>query len=388
MKKNEEKTKHEIIEDIELDIPEDEIWTYQIPGLAAPHINREYKNAGIKRALLVIAIVIEVFLSIYFSVRAVSSETFEYKDLGNGTYEFFKFSNTVDTEEIDIDYCLNVRYLKEKESENHDDFYVFEKDESKPISAVREYCFNCDERIKIINIGKDVEVIDGKSFYSCWNLEAIFVDDANENYCDIDGVLYTKDLSKVICYPINHDEYLRQKYGYTIEPAQDSPEFAQYEKDVLTYVLPLETKIVGKLAFNYAEIKNIYLPDTLIEIQTLGFFKSTRLANVYSYIATPDDAYISLPNSLTRIESDAFSYDQDLTYMFIPKNVEYIGHHAFWDTVYDEDGELHGITEIFVELSEDDFHKKVTCGDQWRGKYDYRLFKKSVDVNYSAERKN
>ena len=126
MKKNEEKTKHEIIEDIELDIPEDEIWTYQIPGLAAPHINREYKNAGIKRALLVIAIVIAVFLSIYFSVRAVSSETFDYKDLGNGTYEFFKFSNTVDTEEIDIDYCLNVRYLKEKESENHDDFYVFE----------------------------------------------------------------------------------------------------------------------------------------------------------------------------------------------------------------------------------------------------------------------
>ncbi|MDE7124032.1 MAG: hypothetical protein K2N83_00895, partial [Eubacterium sp.] len=28
-----------------LDIPDDEIWTYQIEGLQAPHINQPYKNA-------------------------------------------------------------------------------------------------------------------------------------------------------------------------------------------------------------------------------------------------------------------------------------------------------------------------------------------------------
>ena len=28
-----------------LDIPDDEIWTYQIEGLQAPHINKPFKNA-------------------------------------------------------------------------------------------------------------------------------------------------------------------------------------------------------------------------------------------------------------------------------------------------------------------------------------------------------
>ena len=38
--KKEKKVKGEVLqEEIHLDIPEDEIWTYQVEGLAAPHIN-------------------------------------------------------------------------------------------------------------------------------------------------------------------------------------------------------------------------------------------------------------------------------------------------------------------------------------------------------------
>ena len=31
-----------------INIPEDEIWTYQVPGLAAPHIGKPFKNAKSK----------------------------------------------------------------------------------------------------------------------------------------------------------------------------------------------------------------------------------------------------------------------------------------------------------------------------------------------------
>ena len=34
--------------DVQLDIPEDEIWTYQVPGLAAPHVNKPYKYYNLK----------------------------------------------------------------------------------------------------------------------------------------------------------------------------------------------------------------------------------------------------------------------------------------------------------------------------------------------------
>ena len=40
--------------DVQLDIPEDEIWTYQVPGLAAPHINKPYKYYNFKKAIFVI----------------------------------------------------------------------------------------------------------------------------------------------------------------------------------------------------------------------------------------------------------------------------------------------------------------------------------------------
>ena len=51
----------------EIHIPEDEIWTYQVPGLAAPHIGKPFKNAKAKRILLALVILVAVSLSMYFS---------------------------------------------------------------------------------------------------------------------------------------------------------------------------------------------------------------------------------------------------------------------------------------------------------------------------------
>ena len=49
-------------DDVQLDIPEDEIWTYQVPGLAAPHINKPYKYYNLKKAIFVIVIIVAVSL--------------------------------------------------------------------------------------------------------------------------------------------------------------------------------------------------------------------------------------------------------------------------------------------------------------------------------------
>ena len=49
MSKKEKKAKGIALqEDIQLNIPEDEIWTYQVDGLAAPHINKPYKHYNTK----------------------------------------------------------------------------------------------------------------------------------------------------------------------------------------------------------------------------------------------------------------------------------------------------------------------------------------------------
>lgn len=403
MSKKEKKAKGIALqEDIKLDIPEEEIWTYQVPGLAAPHINKPYKHYNFKKAIFVIVIIISVTLSMLFSVLALQNETFEYTETENGL-QFSKFSNTGYLYELEIDYASDIEYIPG----NNDPATNFKvvKDESKPITSVRQFTLNCDDKIKTIYIGPDVLEIDGKAFYSCWALQNIEVDENNPNYCDVDGVLYNKDKTEILCYPCDHDEYLRQKYGYERELYRDevTPE---YERDVQTYVVPSTVKKLGEMCFNYANLRYIYLPEGLETIETLAVFKlhervdewgtTPSLANLYSYKGEAADShfttqealgevYLSLPEGLKFIGSDAFSYNQALEYVYIPSSVTHIGHHAFWDTCYKEDGGLKGVTVANVAVSEDDF-ASLEIGDDWIPKYDYLLFKKAIDVNYSAER--
>ena len=49
--------------DVHLDIPEDEIWSYKIDGLAEPHINKPFTNFTLKKVVFTVLLVIAVFIS-------------------------------------------------------------------------------------------------------------------------------------------------------------------------------------------------------------------------------------------------------------------------------------------------------------------------------------
>ena len=390
--------------DVQLDIPEDEIWTYQVPGLAAPHVNKPYKYYNLKKVIFVIIIIVAVSLSMLFSVLALQNDTFDYEELDDGI-QFSKFSNTGYLYELDIDYVSDIEYI----AGNNDPTTNFKvvKDTSKPITSVRQFTLNCDDKIKTIRIGANVTKIDGKAFYSCWALQNIEVDENNPNYCDVDGVLYNKDKTEILCYPCNHDEYLRQKYGYEAEPFS-ADVTSEYERDIQTYVVPSTVKKLGEMCFNYANLRYIYLPEGLETIETLAVFKlherqdewsnTPSLINIYTYKATDivdphftsqealGEVYLSLPEGLKYIGSDAFSYNQNLEYAYIPSSVTYLGHHAFWDTCYIEDDQIKGVDAVNIALSEEEF-RNINVGDDWLPEYDHILFKKPVDKNFSATRK-
>ncbi len=399
------KEKKIIVEEpIHLDIPEEEIWTYKVEGLAAPHINKPYKHYGLKKFIFALVIIVAVSISCYFSVRTVQKDTFEYNQTKAG-YELSKFSNTGYITSLDIDFVSSVEYDRENPDVNSN--FKIIKDEAKTVSSVGAYALNCDEKVKVINIGKNVDFIDPKAFYSCWALQRIEVDENNPNYCDIDGVLYNIDKTRIICRPCDHDTYLAEKYGYAeydengyrIEPTAEDANYEQYVNDVLTFVIPSSVETVGELCFNYANMKRVYIPEGVKTIETLGFFEIPLLENVFSYksdSAITDSHFVSkellgtvynsLPEGLEYIGSDAFSYNQALTYVYIPESVTFIGHHAFWDTVYKEGDELRGVAQINAALSEDDFKAKVDTGNSWRPQYDFILFKKSIEVVYGSER--
>lgn len=178
----------------------------------------------------------------------------------------------------------------------------------------------------------------------------------------------------------------------------DEAYFEQYNKDVRTYVIASTVTKIGPLCFNYANLTDIYIPEGVKEIGTLGFFDAGNIRNIYSYKTNTENldpsykaiesfslVYPSLPEGLEKIGSDCFTKDRGLSYMYIPESVIYIGHHAFWGAVYKSDGKLIGISEMNVAASEESF-ANTQLGKPWLPKYDYMLFKKSITVNYSAER--
>ena len=387
--------------DVHLDIPEDEIWTYKIDGLAEPHINKPFTNFTLKKIIFTVLILIAVGLSMYFSVRVVSRVPFEYNEIGDGTYEFTKFNNTGYIGHLDIDYAVEIVY----DSENTDPAtnFTLKKDESKPISKIPQFCFNCDEKVETIYIGKSVKEIDGKAFFTCRTLKQIIVDEENEYYSDIDGVLYNKDKTEIICYPMNHPQYLREKFGYNDTIWADNEnnlEFrARYEADVLTYVLPKTVETIGELAFYDLPLAALYLPEGLKRIETMAITKNWWMTDIYSYekseaedgetgfsaISKLSGVYKSLPDGLEYIGSDAMSYNRVCQYLRIPSSVKYIGHHAFWDCAEKIDGNLSGYTVINISMTEEEFDA-IEIGNNWLPQYDNGLLDKKVELVFGAEK--
>ncbi len=387
--------------DVHLDIPEDEIWTYKIDGLADPHINKPFTKFTLKKIIFTVLILIAVFLSMYFSVRVVSRTAFEYNSLADGTYEFTKFNNTGYITHLDIDYAVEI--VTDSENPDAATNFTLQKDETKPITTIPEFCFNCDETVQTIYIGKDVKEIDGKAFFTCKALRQIIVDDENEYYCDIDGVLYNKDKTEIICYPMNHVAYLREKLGYndTIwADAENNLEFrARYEADILTYVLPATVETIGELAFYDLPLAALYMPEGLKRIETMAIMRNWWMTGIYSYessTAAEDETgfsavsklkgvYLSLPDGLEYIGSDSMSYNDDGGYLRIPSSVKYIGHHAFFDTVEKRDGVLIGYEQVNISMTEEEF-KNVETGSQWIPEYDSGLLDKKVELVFGAEK--
>lgn len=380
-----------------LNIPDDQVWDYKIDGLAAPMIGKTYKNFTVKKILLVIAVLIVVSLSFLFSVIALMSDTFEYEELSDGTYMLSQFSNTGNIKELDIDYVSDV--LEEKVLENKEIEVVFSKDETKPVTEIREYAFNCDEKVEVINIGPQVTKIDAKSFYSCWKLERIEVDEDNPVYCDVDGVLYTKDMKTLVCLPINHDLYLAKQDGIEVDLWPGDDGYEEYKKNYMTIVIPSTVETIGDLALNYNALSDIYLPEGLKTIGDLAFFESTLTENIYTYKGeseqiigadkinfSAENVYLSLPEGLESIGTDAFNYNQALSYMYVPSSVKFIGHHAFWGTVYKEGKELKGVAYIDVAADEGAF-ESVEKGNNWLPQFDNGLFPKEIEVKYGVTRK-
>ena len=232
-----------------------------------------------------------------------------------------------------------ISYLPSKTDE---DFVV-----PNTVTKLGFHSFN-NSNLKTITISSNVNDISGNPLFGCPSLEMIEVADNNNTYASLDGVLFTKDLTKLIFYPYNKNDLTSYIIPSSVTEigteAFTSPNnYTSNPRNITTITFPESIKVIGDRAFNlFAALKtDINLPN-IISIGKEAFYLCSNISNVSlgtSIQEIGDSAFyqcsnlktVQLGDNLKRIGNDAFYNCKALTSITIPDNVESIGERAFYD---------------------------------------------------------
>lgn len=170
-----------------------------------------------------------------------------------------------------------------------------------------------------IHIPATVEYISAENpFVACLNLTEITVDENNENYCATDGVLFSKDMKELICYPPK-----KEGKSYTVPDGVEQLGIASIAETALEEInVPDTVNEIGRHTFSFNEnLKKIDISGTAVEnIDVMTFANCTSLTEVL------------LPESLLKIDLGAFIGCESLAEIELPKGLEEVGQSAFLGT--------------------------------------------------------
>ena len=205
------------------------------------------------------------------------------------------------------------------------------------VTSIGSFAFYYCTGLASITIPYSVISIEGAAFAGCTKLEKIIVSENNPAYSSVEGVLFSKDCTKLIAYP-----YAKSNI-YTLPNSVTSiGDYAFYNCTGLTSVtIGNGVTSIGDYAFyNCIGLASITIPNSVTFIGSFAFRYCTGLASItipYSVILIGDYAFYgctrltstTIPNSVTFIGNYAFAGCEYLTSITIPNSVTTIGNSAF-----------------------------------------------------------
>lgn len=172
------------------------------------------------------------------------------------------------------------------------------------------------EAEKIV-IPKGIQNIGVYAFFGCKNLKEIAVADDNEYYCDVDGVLFTKEKNMLIHHPAALSDT-----EYSVPDSVTNIDYGSfYMNTQLEKInIPDSVTAIGDWAFGYcSSLKSIDIPESNTEIYAYCFAFCTGLTD------------IKWPESLDKIYGGAFGECSSLTEIVFPDKLTEIAEGAFSD---------------------------------------------------------
>ena len=258
------------------------------------------------------------------------------------------------------------------------------------LESVETYAFQ-DTAITAIKVPASLKTLDSLAFFRC-GLEEIEVDSANPVYASRDGVLFSRDMKKLLTYPINRkadtyripsgvvtvgeDAFNGAAVGEIVIPSSvtslENGAFA--ESEIRSLVIPDSVTSVGdyvcegcaylesvttgsglteigyRMFARCSSLTDVDLNECITSIEGLAFgwcysLKEIRVPSKVTVInpgtfgACTSLTAVHLPDGLQVLGKQAFMYDEKLTEIDLPEGLQYIYEEAFVDS---------GITEIKI----------------------------------------
>lgn len=176
-----------------------------------------------------------------------------------------------------------------------------------------ERAFSDCNQIKQLTIPSTVTHIGEGPFAGMTALESVNVDNGNQNYVSVDGVLYNKDMSLLIYFPANKIQDTVKIDSRTSTIGNSAFEVTS---GIQTIHIPSNVKKIGEFAFYRSSVQNIIFENGVEEIGNSAFSDSATES------ARSQLKSIVLPSSLKKIGYGLFYYNKSIETVAIPNNVQ------------------------------------------------------------------
>lgn len=148
------------------------------------------------------------------------------------------------------------------------------------------------DKSETISIPASLKIIPDCALPYSGQFKNIVLDENNPNYCTVDGILYSKDMTRLVVCP-NKNEIKKVK-------------------------IPDSVTDISRMAFSYCEsIEEVELPDTIETLKSGAFCGCGNLNTV------------NIPKNIKNISSQCFSGDGSLTEILLPEGLTSIDGFAF-----------------------------------------------------------
>ena len=184
----------------------------------------------------------------------------------------------------------------------------------------------------------DNAIISSDTFKECKNLSDIVISDTNNNYIVKNGILYNKNMTRILCYPAG----IKDTEFSVPDTVKTIGDFAFYGTKALESInIPDSVTNIGTDAFGECSgLKEVVIPDSVTSMGEAVFYKCTSLEKVKLSvnITSPNPAVfqycsslkeVVLPESMKFISFFMFSYCKEITNIVLPDKLNSVLRSAF-----------------------------------------------------------